>query len=265
MKRALRRPLPLAGALCLLMLGACEARTPAPAPKPTKVKAPEQSQPQGHTESPAQPARTTAAPEASAAEPGAVEADGHPGLLDPEQATGQAPDTYGVKFSTTKGDFIMDVHRAWAPLGADRFYQLVRIGYFDDVAFFRVVAGFMAQVGIHGDPRVNDAWRSQRILDDPVKESNKRGYVSFATSGANSRVNQIFINFGDNSRLDPMGFAPFGKVRDMSVLDALYAGYGEAAPIGRGPIQALMQRRGNAYLKASFPQLDYVTRAVILD
>ena len=187
-----------------------------------------------------------------------------PALLDPAQATGQAPDEYAVKFETTKGDFIVDVKRAWAPLGADRFYNLVRIGYFSDVAFFRVVEGFMAQVGIHGQPEVNAAWRRQSIKDDPVTQSNKRGYVTFATSGKDSRVNQFFINFVDNSRLDPMGFAPFGKVRDMSAVDKLHAGYGESAPAGRGPQQGRIVSQGNVYLRAQFPELDYIKSAKLL-
>ena len=186
-------------------------------------------------------------------------------MMDPAQATGQAPDEYSVRLETTKGDLIIDVKRAWAPVGADRFFNLVKIGYFDDTAFFRVVENFMAQVGIHGDPAVNAAWRTASIKDDPVSQSNLRGFVSFATSGPNSRVNQFFINFVDNSRLDPMGFAPFGKVRDMAVADKLYSGYGEGAPAGQGPMQRLVQFRGNEYLHAEFPQLDYIKKATILE
>lgn len=192
-------------------------------------------------------------------------AAGHPGLLDPSQAVLTAPERFTVTLDTTKGMIDIDVRRSWAPVGADRFYSLVKIGYFDNTAFFRVITGFMAQVGIHGDPAVNRAWRMQRIEDDPPTQSNTRGMVSFATSGRNSRVNQFFINFGDNARLDPMGFAPIGRVRDMTVVDQLYAGYGEGAPAGNGPLQARMQSEGNAYLKAEFPQLDYIRRAMIAD
>ncbi len=177
----------------------------------------------------------------------------------------QAPESYVVKLATTAGDIIIDVKRNWAPNGADRFYDLVKRGYYDDVAFFRVIAGFMAQTGISGDPAQNSVWRSKRIPDDPVVESNTPGMVSFATSGPNSRTTQFFINFKNNGRLDSMGFSPFGKVRDMKTVDALYAGYGEGAPGGRGPSQQQMQTRGNEYLRSSFPKLDYIERATILE
>ena len=185
------------------------------------------------------------------------------------QATGtkptQAPDQYKVELDTTKGPIIIDVHRDWSPNGADRFYELAKNGYYTDVAFFRVIDGFMAQVGISGDPETNQLWREKSIPDDKVKESNTRGTVTFATSGPNSRTTQFFINFVDNSRLDSMGFSPFGKVEDMTVVDALYAGYGEGAPRGRGPSQSLMQAQGNAYLKESFPKLDYIKSAKVID
>ena len=178
---------------------------------------------------------------------------------------GQAPSKFAVELDTTKGAIVIDVHRDWAPNGADRFYELVQAGYFTEVAFFRVVSGFMAQVGISGDPAVNAQWRTKRIPDDPVKASNSRGTVTFATSGPNSRTTQFFINFADNSRLDGMGFAPFGKVRDMAPVDALYDGYGEGAPRGRGPAQHLIQGQGNAYLKESFPKLDYIKSARVIE
>ena len=190
---------------------------------------------------------------------------GHPGLLDPSQAVMTAPERFTVTLDTTKGLIDIDVRRSWAPGGVDRFFSLVKIGYFDGNAFFRVIPGFMAQIGIHGDPAVNRAWRMQRIEDDPVTQSNTRGMVSFATSGRNSRVNQFFINFGDNARLDAMGFAPIGRVRSMDIVDQLYSGYGEGAPAGRGPQQARMQSEGNAYLKAEFPELDYIKRVYIAE
>lgn len=171
---------------------------------------------------------------------------------------------YTVELDTTKGPIVIDIHPAWAPLGAKRFRELVEAGYFTDVAFFRVIGGFMAQVGLHGDPATTAEWRGKRIADDPVKESNTRGMVTFATSGPNSRTTQFFINFGDNSRLDGMGFAPFGKVRDMTPVDALYSEYGEGGPRGRGPSQAQIQSRGNEYLRADFPKLDYIKSAKIL-
>ena len=177
----------------------------------------------------------------------------------------RAPDQYTVELDTTKGAILIDVRRDWAPHGADRFYELVKNGYYTDVAFFRVIGGFMAQVGISGDPALNAEWREKTIPDDPVKASNTRGTVTFATSGPDSRTTQFFINFGDNSRLDAMGFAPFGKVRDMAPVDALYDGYGEGAPRGGGPSQSLMQSQGNAYLRQNFPKLDYIKSAKILE
>jgi peptidyl-prolyl cis-trans isomerase A (cyclophilin A) len=141
---------------------------------------------------------------------------------------------------------------------------LVTAGFYDGVAFFRVVEGFMAQTGISGDPTQNKAWRRKRIPDDPVDQSNTRGMCSFATSGPDSRTTQFFISFDDNSRLDPMGFSPFGKVRDMAVVDQLFNGYGEGAPRGNGPHQGRLQREGNAYLEREFPKLDYIKTATVI-
>lgn len=177
----------------------------------------------------------------------------------------QAPDSFRARFVTTKGDFVVAVHRAWAPLGADRFYNLVRSGYYDGVRFFRVIPGFMAQFGIHGDSAVSTAWRERRIPDDPVRRSNQRGMVTFATAGPGTRTTQIFINYGNNDRLDAMGFAPFGQVIEgMEVVDALYGGYGEGQPRGRGPEQTRMQIEGNRYLEREFPRLDYIRNASIV-
>jgi len=189
-------------------------------------------------------------------------------LLKPEDpALNQtAPPTFKAKFETSKGDFIIQVTREWAPIGADRFFNLVQHGFFDEARFFRVIPGFMAQFGINGDPQVSTAWRSQRLKDDPVKQSNTRGFVSFATSGPNSRTTQLFINYGDNSRLDMMGFAPFGRVIEgMEVVGQLYAGYGEGAPQGKGPNQARIQQEGNDYLNREFPRLDYIKKATIIE
>jgi peptidyl-prolyl cis-trans isomerase A (cyclophilin A) len=185
-------------------------------------------------------------------------------LLDVAGASATAPDTFTIKFVTSEGDMLVDVTRAWAPNGADRIYNLVKIGYFNEVAFFRVIQGFMAQTGIHGHPKVAAVWRDAKIEDDPVVESNKPGYVSFATAGPNTRTTQFFVNFGDNTRLDGMGFAPFGKLQDVETLNKLYAGYGEGAPMGRGPDQGQVQRSGNSYLKARFPDLDYIKSAEIV-
>jgi peptidyl-prolyl cis-trans isomerase A (cyclophilin A) len=186
-----------------------------------------------------------------------------PRLLSPSQATERAPAQFVAELSTAEGPIRIEVHREWAPNGADRFYNLVRMGYFTDVAFFRVVSGFMAQGGIHGDPRVSAAWRGANIPDDPVVQHNTRGMVSYAMAGPGTRTTQFFINLVDNSRLDGMGFAPFGRVLDMAPVDRLYSGYGESQPSGRGPMQQRLQSEGNAYLRAGFPELDYITSARI--
>ncbi|HAM35697.1 MAG TPA: peptidylprolyl isomerase [Elusimicrobia bacterium] len=184
-------------------------------------------------------------------------------LLAPEKAAEQAPAVFKTRFSTTKGDFTVEVHRDWAPHGADRFYNLVRVGYFDDAAFFRAVEGFMVQFGLHGSAEVNAKWREARIPDDaPTGQSNKRGFVTFATAGPNTRTSQIFINYGENGALDSMGFTPFGKVVEgMETLDRLYKGYGDGPPRGMGPDQGRVHMEGNAYLKKEFPLLDYIKTA----
>jgi peptidyl-prolyl cis-trans isomerase A (cyclophilin A) len=186
--------------------------------------------------------------------------------ISPTQATEKAPAKFAVRLETTKGNIDIDFHREWAPRGADRFFNLVKLGYYSDVAFFRVIPGFMAQVGISGSPESNVVWRAARITDDPVKQSNTRGMVTFATSGPNSRTTQFFINFKNNARLDGMGFAPVGKVRDgsLATVDSLHGGYGEGAPRGRGPNQGRLQKEGNTYLRADFPSLDYIKKASIL-
>ncbi len=189
-------------------------------------------------------------------------------LLDPAAAKERAPDSFKAKFTTTKGDFVVQVTRAWSPNGADRFYNLVKIGYYNETKFFRAIEGFMVQFGIHGDPAVNTKWRNAQISDDPrANQSNKRGYVTFAKSGApNSRTTQIFINYVDaNAKLDGMGFTPFGQVVEgMSVVDSLHKGYGEGSPMGKGPDQSRVQSEGNAYLEKDFPLLDGVKRAEIV-
>jgi peptidyl-prolyl cis-trans isomerase A (cyclophilin A) len=202
-----------------------------------------------------------------AQEPAPEGAAKNPALLDPSLATERAPDLYKVKMETTAGELVIEVHRDWAPRGADRFYNLVKIGYFDDVAFYRVLSGFMAQVGMHGDPRVSAAWLNANIQDDPVKKSNTRAMVTFAMGGQpNTRSAQIFINYGDNSYLDKSGFAPFGQVVEgFESAEALYSGYGEGAPQGRGPSQTRIYRSGNDYLKGEFPKLDYIVKTTIVD
>jgi len=190
-----------------------------------------------------------------------------PDLSNPASAAmrQRAPGTFRARFETRKGSFVIAVQRDWAPLGADRFYNLVKSGYFDGARFFRVIPGFMAQFGIHGDPQVAAAWRDATIPDDPVRQHNTRGAVSFATAGPGTRTTQLFINYGDNSQLDGMGFAPLGQVVEgMDVVDALYGGYGEGAPRGRGPDQGRIQLEGNVYLEREFPRLDYVRVASIV-
>jgi peptidyl-prolyl cis-trans isomerase A (cyclophilin A) len=182
----------------------------------------------------------------------------------PTSLTEKAPESFKARFVTSKGSFTVEVTRSLAPNGADRFYNLVRSGYFTDIEFFRVVSGFMCQFGIHGDPKVAAAWRTANIPDDPVKGSNARGAITFATAGPNTRTTQLFINLVDNARLDGMGFSPFGKVIDgMDVVDKIFSGYGEGAPRGAGPDQGRIQQEGNAYLKKDFPKLDYIKSAAI--
>jgi len=189
-------------------------------------------------------------------------------LLQPKSAslTQTAPASFRVKFQTSQGDFVVEAQRAWAPLGVDRFYNLVKNGFYDGACFFRVISGFMAQFGIHGDPKVSAAWRPERIQDDPVKQSNKRGYISYAMAGPNTRTTQLFINYTDNSKLDQMGFAPIARVVEgMDVVDRLHAGYGEGAPQGKGPEQGRLQMEGSAYLTKDFPQLDCIKKATIIE
>jgi peptidyl-prolyl cis-trans isomerase A (cyclophilin A) len=186
------------------------------------------------------------------------------GLGNPAALKEEAPPVYRVDFDTSKGPFVIEVHREWAPNGADRFYNLVKNGFYDNARFFRVIEGFMVQFGVNGDPKVSAVWREARIKDDPVRISNKRTFVTFATAGPNTRTTQVFINFGDNATLDRQGFAPFGQVvSGMKVVDSLYSGYGEGAPGGLGPEQGRLQAEGNAYLAGGFGKLDYIKKATI--
>jgi peptidyl-prolyl cis-trans isomerase A (cyclophilin A) len=175
-----------------------------------------------------------------------------------------APDSYKVKFETSKGDFVVTVTRDWSPLGADRFYTLVKNGFYDGARFFRVLPGFVVQFGIAADPQVTAKWRNANLVDDPVKQSNRRATLTFATGGPNTRTTQVFINLADNAQLDPRGFSPFGAVsQGMEVVDQLYSGYGEGAPSGNGPEQSTAESDGNAYLMRDFPKLDYIKKASI--
>lgn len=188
-------------------------------------------------------------------------------LMDPSVLTEKAPDTFQAKFDTSKGTFVIQVRRAWAPNGADRFYNLVKSGYYDNCKIFRVMPYFMAQWGINGDPKVNAQWVQATIPDDPVKQSNRKGYVSFAMGGKNTRTTQVFINYSDdNIQLDGMGFAPFGTVvKGTGIVESFYADYGDGPPAAKtGPDQNRIQREGNAYLEKNFPKLDCIKSATIL-
>jgi peptidyl-prolyl cis-trans isomerase A (cyclophilin A) len=203
-----------------------------------------------------QPAtKTPAAPTGAKAATRGVD----PALLNPALMREKAPEVYQAKFTTTRGDVIIEVTRAWAPLGADRFYNLVRHHFFDGASFFRVVSGFVVQFGLSPNPEVSGVWEKAAIKDDPVKQSNKRGYLTFATAGPNTRTTQIFINLGNNAALNAQGFAPFGVVTEgMEMVDQFYRGYGEA------PDQGQIQSKGKAYLDQNFPKLDSIKSATIV-
>jgi peptidyl-prolyl cis-trans isomerase A (cyclophilin A) len=180
-------------------------------------------------------------------------------LSNPSQLNEKAPATYKAKFETTKGPFVVEVHREWAPLGADRFYNLVKAGFYDDGRLFRVIPDFMVQFGINGNTAVQSKWLNANLKDDPVKQSNKRGFITFATAGPNTRTTQVFVNYADNARLDRQGFAPFGEVvGGMDVLDKLFSGYGEKPNAGNAYLM-----KGNAYVTENFPKLDYIKKATI--
>jgi peptidyl-prolyl cis-trans isomerase A (cyclophilin A) len=183
-------------------------------------------------------------------------------LLRPALLRDKAPAQYKVKFLTTRGEFTIDVTRAWAPLGADRFYNLVKHHFFDSASVFRVVPSFVAQFGISAYPAVTTAWKGTDIKDDPVTQSNKKGYITFATAGPNTRTTQVFINLQDNTRLDRMGFAPFGVVEGdgMKVVEMFYDQYGDNA----GPDQPKIEKEGKPYLDKGWPKLDTIKSATLL-
>src|SRR5262245_53724934 len=235
------------GAIAATFAVTAAAQTTPPKTPPKQTTPPK-------TTTPAKPPAGRGAPAASGVNRAA--------LMDPSKLTATAPAVFQSNFETSAGDFVIEVHRDWAPKGADRFYNLVKNGFFNDIRFFRVVPGFMVQFGIHGDPAIQQHWRDANIPDDPVKQSNKRGFVTFANAGPNTRSTQIFINFADrNAFLDATGFAPFGQViSGMEVVDKIYSGYGENDQNAQGDIQ----REGNKYLAQAFPKLDYVKRATIV-
>ena len=196
----------------------------------------------------------------AASKAGAGKAAEPPSLLKPGSLKAKAPNLYKAQFTTTKGDFIVEVHREWAPLGADRFYNLVRAGFFTNASFFRVLPGFVVQFGLSADPAVNKVWQNANIIDDPVRTGNKRGNLVFATAGPNTRTTQLFINFKDNTPLDSQGFAAFGTVVEGmdTVVDKIYSGYGER------PDQGKLTQEGDAYVSKNFPMIDKIKSANIL-
>ena len=247
--------------LCAAMIpGGCKKQEqpaqPA-APEQPKAEAPAQPVPAAPAESKPSPAPTTASKSAEPAHDYIKE------LLSPVKLREKAPDSYKVKFDTTRGAFTITITRDWAPLGADRFYNLVKHHYYDNAAFFRVVPEFVVQFGISANPSVSAAWKHTEIKDDPVTQTNKRGAIVFATAGPNTRTTQVFINLKDNGRLDGMGFAPFGVVdgNGMNVVEMMYEGYGDSA----GPDQNQLEKQGDPYLKKGWPKLDYIKSATLVD
>jgi peptidyl-prolyl cis-trans isomerase A (cyclophilin A) len=236
------------------------AQTPPPATKAAPKTAPAAAASKTGTAS--KTGATKSAPKAAAAARPA-------GLTNPALARATAPELYRVKFTTTKGDFVVEVHRDWAPRGADRFYNLVRVKYFNDASFFRVVPGFIVQFGMHADPKINAIWEKTKFPDDPVKQGNKRGTIVFATAGPATRTTQLFINLKDNgASLDGQGFSAFGTVTEgMDVVDKLYSGYGDSPEMGtggRGPTQDRITKEGKPYLDKNFPNLDSIKSATII-
>jgi peptidyl-prolyl cis-trans isomerase A (cyclophilin A) len=236
-----------------------------PPAEPQKTETPAQTT----TAAPAEPTSPNAAVPATEplhagkpeAKPMSAAADAK-ALLSPKKLAEKAPDSYKVKFDTTRGTFTVSVTRAWSPLGADRFYNLVKHHFYDNAAFFRVVPGFVVQFGISPTPAVSAAGKHTEIKDDPVTQTNKRGSLTFATAGPNTRTTQIFINLKDNARLDSMGFSPFGTVdgNGMNVVEMMYEGYGDNA----GPDQDQLEKQGDPYLKKGWPKLDYIKSATLV-
>lgn len=184
-----------------------------------------------------------------------------------KQAVRTMPEVYKVRFNTTKGPFVVEVHKQWAPRGAERFWRLVDVGFFDKSRVFRVKRNFVVQFGVSPDPRTNEAFNGLAIQDDPVKESNKKGMMSFATNGPGTRRTQVFVNLKDNTSLDKQGFAPFAKVVEGmdTVVDAFYSGYGDMPPRGMGPDPSKLAVEGDSYAESKFPRLDTIFKALVVD
>ena len=256
----MRRVLP---ALLTLSLFACGEDAPAPAEAEKPAAAGDERS------TPDNPDAEKTAPEKAKADgpptPTPLPEDANPALTNPALATETAPASYKCTLDTSKGAIVVQVTREWAPNGADRFYNLCKIGYFDNAKFFRNIQGFMVQFGMSAYPAATAVWQESTIEDDPVVKSNKPLYVTFAkTNAPNSRSTQIFINHGDNTNLDSMGFAPFGQVVEGGdVVGALFTGYGEGAPSGRGPNQAILAKFGDVYLSEAFPMLDKINKTTV--
>jgi peptidyl-prolyl cis-trans isomerase A (cyclophilin A) len=243
----------------IMLSGCTKSEQPAEsaATQPPKAEAPAQPATPPPAESQPAPAAASAPSAVAAPSRGSVK-----DLLAPAKLKEKAPETYQVKFDTTRGQFTVTVTRAWAPLGADRFYNLVKHHFYDNAAFFRVVPQFVVQFGINANPPVSAAWKHTEIKDDPVTQTNKRGAIVFATAGPNTRTTQVFINLKDNNRLDGMGFAPFGVVdgNGMNVVEMMYEGYGDSA----GPDQDQLEKQGDPYLLKGWPKLDHIKSATLV-
>lgn len=240
-----------------VLIAGCKKKEESSEAPPEQPKTAAPAQPS--TQPPASaPAETAAKAEA----PPAVPHGDDPSLLHPARLSEKAPEKYQVRFDTTRGAFTLTVTRSWAPIGADRFYNLVKHHFYDNAALFRVVPGFVVQFGISSYPKISAAWKHTEIKDDPVTQTNKRGYITFATAGADTRTTQVFINLKDNQRLDASGFAPFGVVdgQGMNVVDMFYDVYGDAG----APDQTQMEKQGEPYLKKGWPKLDYIKTATLV-
>jgi peptidyl-prolyl cis-trans isomerase A (cyclophilin A) len=246
-------------AMGMLFFGCKAKEQTAETQPPEKPKAEAPAQPKAETPAPAQPQ-----PEVTASAPAAAPRPGYDrALLRAALLKEKAPETFQVKFTTTRGDFIVTVNRAWAPIGADRFYNLVKHHFYDNASFFRVVPGFVVQFGISAYPPVAAAWEKANIKDEPVTQSNKRGYLTYAkTNMPNTRSTQIFINLNDNAGLDGQGFSPFGYVdaQGMKVVDMLYDQYGDSG----GPEQDQISKQGKPYLDKGWPKLDSIKTATLI-
>jgi len=253
----------VAAAVMATLFFGCKAKEQTAEPPPPEQPKAAEAPPAAKPEAPA-PASAPAQPEAAASPSAAVTKQGYDrALLRASMLKDKAPETFQVKFATTRGDFVVTVNRSWAPIGADRFYNLVKHHFYDNASFFRVVPGFVVQFGISAHPPISAAWENANIKDEPVAQTNKRGYLTYAkTSMPNTRSTQIFINLKDNAGLDGQGFSPFGFVdaQGMKVVDMLYDQYGDAG----GPDQDQISKQGKPYLDKGWPKLDSIKTATLM-